>query len=250
MAKTAKSQPIEKRYRRLIRDCRVNLKRMSRRTIDRCLNPSIITYDINVKISKNVMKLNETTIKATNNTFNIDIKMNAERISIKPTVIVVNTPVSNRILRPRAAIAPISLSKKLKNDRKSGLIVSKPQTKPIYKMVEEAWRKCKSDCNHDENTIRLNDYVMAKLKGHPAWPARVVEFVNKTRVLVKFFGVDASQQFGYVNIAEITPFMKSVNVIQTLLLTMKKDILKFTKGIKEVEVSCGVPSHDSLINNM
>lgn len=176
MAKRAKLQPIEKkRSDRLTRDLRVNLKRLSRRTIDRYLNPSIITYDITAKISKHVMKLNETTIKATENTFNIDIKINAERISIKPTTMIENKPMSNRILRPRAAIAPISLSKKLKNDRKSGLIIAKPQSKPIYKMVEEAWRQCKSDSNHDGITIRINDIVMAKVKGHPAWPARVVQ---------------------------------------------------------------------------
>lgn len=246
MAKTAKLQPIEKK--RLIKDVRVNLKRLSRRTIDRNLNPSIITYDITAKISKNLMKLNETTIKATDNTFNIDIKMNAERIFFEPSVVVVKKPVSNRILRPRATIAPIPLSKKLKNDSKSGLIVAKPQSKPTYKMVDDAWRQCKSDSNQAGNTVRINDIVMAKVKGYAPWPATTIEFINKTKVLVKFFGADIKEEFGYVNIAEITPFMSSMNLIRTILVNMKKDILKFTKGVQEAELIYGVPSYASTIN--
>lgn len=193
--------------------------------------------------------MDKTIIKGTDKTFNIDIKMNAESILIKQTTIVVNEPASSRILRPRAAVS-ISHSEKLKNNSKSCLTVVKTQPKSTSKMIDDAWRQCKSNNVRDGNTIRLKDIVIAKLKGHAPWPAVVNEFVNKSRVLVEFFGADKSQKFGLVGVDEITPFMHSSNVIRVILLTLKRDILMFTKDIREAELICGVPSHASITNDM
>lgn len=64
---------------------------------------------------------------------------------------------------------------------------------------------------------------MAKLKGHPAWPCVVLEYISKTRVKVEFFGANQTEKFGFVNIAEIIPIEDSVDVIS---LTLKRNISK------------------------
>lgn len=301
-----KLQPIEKK--RVIRDCRVNLKRLNRETIDKYLNPNTITFNVSAKVHGNVMSINKTTIKSTDNTFNIDIKLNAQTISINQSKTVVVKPVPGRILRNRPAAAvlisksrsivaepqsksvnkmrdedaaskksktnnirdrksispidivdepvqsrilrnrqavPISLSKNLKMNRKSGLIVAVTQSKSISKMVDEAWKKCKSNSIRERENIRPGDIVMAKLKGHPAWPSIVVEYINKSRVKVEFFGANQWEKFGFVNIAEVTPFAKSIDVVR---LTLKKNILHFSKAVAEAERICGVPSVNSIID--
>lgn len=246
MAKT-RSNAVPKKQ---LKECRVILKRLNQNDIDRYHDPSNITHNVSAKISKDIMKIDKTVIKATNNTFNIHIKLNNESIIIKQTPMIVNKPVSSRILRPRATYVPISRSKKLKNDQKSDLVVAQRHSKPTYKAVEDVWQQCKDDNIKNGYTIRLNDTVLAKLKGHAPWPATVIEFVSDTRVLVKFYGANDSNKFGYVSNKEITPFLHSMNAIRIILLTLKRDILLYRKGIYEAEIDNGVPSHMSILNQL
>lgn len=240
----SKLKPIQKTS--LIKDCKIELKRLSRRTIKRYLDPDTITYNISAKINKDIFKINKTIIKTTDNTFNIDVKMNATGISVKPTTM----PVSSRILRPRPAVVSTSNSKNLKNNRKPDLIVVKSQSKNALKIVEDSWQRCKLDYNQNGKNIRVNDILMAKLKGHKPWPAIALEFVSDTKVFVKFFGAKESEQFGFVNVAELVPFKNSINVIQPILLILKRDIDRFRKGIREAELMCGIPSNLSVLHNM
>lgn len=88
---------------------------------------------------------------------------------------------------------------------------------------------------------------MAKLKGHPAWPANVLEYISKNRVKVAFFGAEACEKFGFVNIAEITLFRNSADVTR---LTLLRNIPKFKKAVKEALIVCDVPLLVSLVNEM
>lgn len=102
-------------------------------------------------------------------------------------------------------------------------------------MVEEAWRQCKLEPKDD---IRPNDVVMAKLKGHPAWSAVVLEYKTKNSVKVEFFGAQEHEKFGFVNVGEITLFRNSSDVI---LLLLRRNIPNFKKGILQAENFRGVP---------
>lgn len=124
----------------------MKLKRLNRETIERYLNPKTTTYNISAKVQKKVLKISKTIITTTDNTFNVDIKINAKEISIKQSQIAADEPISCRVLRPRTAAVTTSPSRNSKKNRKSGLTVAIPQSKPINKMIEEAWRNCKS-CN-------------------------------------------------------------------------------------------------------
>lgn len=238
MAKTrAKTALIQKT--RLARDSRIGLKRLSHGTSKR--------FDITAKIHEKVLTMNEVAIKSTDGfTFNIDLKIDAKRISVQPKKPAVSL-VHDRILRPRPAVEFKSSSKK---DRKPNLIVATSQSKCTSKIVDEAWDKCKSYCNQIGASVHPEDVVLAKLKGHKPWPATALGFVSNTKVLVKFFGAKQSETLGYVSITEITPFKHSMDPIRAVLLTMKRDIALYKKGVREAELTQGVPSHLSILNDI
>lgn len=203
-------------------------------------------HTITAKIRKNILSINKTTFKAVNNAFNVNIKLNAETISIMQSVSVMEEPVCSRILRSRSAAVPILRTKEFNNKNKSRLVVAKNVSKSTNKVVDEAWERCKAINNSNQNktfltvsSFGLNAIVMAKLKGHKPWPAQVLDFAEKSRVFVQFFGAKESEKFGFVNVGEITPFMNSTNVVRTILSTMKKNILFFKKGVQEAEIVCG-----------
>lgn len=201
-----------------MKHCRVILERLSRAAIESFLNPThIITHNISAKIVDNVLKINNCEIKPTDFNFNLKLKVTQTGISVvqsKPHV--------------------------------HSQAVSKLNEKPISKLVDDAWRMSKS--NHKENKfeIQTNDIVMAKLKGHPVWPAIVVEFVSKNKTKVEFFGADIHEKFGFVTTSEMTLFKNSAHLV---LLSSKRNIAKLTKGIREAEISCGIPAVGSIISS-
>lgn len=287
MAKIKKLESIQEK--RSVKDCCVKLKRLDRETIERSLNSNRITYNIRAKIPRNEMTIDNTTVLSKKKTFNVVIKMTADRlISINDSNVTRNQPISDRILRPKLPAVmsldkdskpnhnlkfsanglmsikdsndtsdqPISirilrpklptvtsLDKELKTNQNSNSIVTKQQSKSITKMVQEAWTKCKADNRREKYEVQINDVVMAKIKGYTPWPATVIKFLNKNKVKVQFFGVQPKEMFGFVNIAEITPFAKSINVIH---LTLKRDMLQFNKAVQEAQLVCSIPSLASI----
>lgn len=240
MAKTNKSLKLVQKKPKTT-DCYVRLKRLSPETIKQYLANRNNTHNISVKIKNHVMDIGTTKIKSTDNTFNIQIKINSEEVLIYAPKI--EMPASNRVLRPKTTTVSTSPSRNLKTSRKSCLIVAKPTSKSIAKLVDEAWRQCKHENAHYKQNIHLNDIVMAKLRGHPAWPAIIVEINNKARIKVRFFGAQQTEMFGFVNIGELTPFSNSINVIR---LTLMRNIPQFQKGVREVERVYGIPISDSI----
>lgn len=87
---------------------------------------------------------------------------------------------------------------------------------------------------------------MAKLKGHPAWPAQIVE-INKKTAKVHSFGANANEMFGFVNIAEIVHFKEALNVIRLTLTREFRNKMLFEKGIKIVKMMLEIPSDQSLL---
>lgn len=237
-----------------LKECRVELKRLSRRTLDRFLNPNRINYNISAKIQRDKMKIGKTTITSTDGSFDITIKKSANGISISQSkkethqrlVSLAAPQSSGRVLRPRlqatAAMPAKSNSKPTRN-----LAVTKAQSngKIVDASLNGAWRKCKND-NKENYFVQVNDIVMAKVRGHLAWPAIVKDIVNKNNAKVEFFGAKHYEKYGFVNIKEITPFANSIDVIR---LTLKKNNPKFNKAISETEIACGVPFALSIKNN-
>lgn len=124
--------------------------------------------------------------------------------------------------------------------------IYQPAKATDVKTVQRAWLNCKSSHKKDKQKIRASDVVLAKVRGHSAWPAIIVEVISSSRVKVQFFGADAHEKFGFVGLNEITLFKNSIDV---LLLLLKKNIKKFRKAVKEAELVCGIPEECSLLNH-
>lgn len=102
---------------------------------------------------------------------------------------------------------------------------------------------CKSTHKLDGLSIRINDIVMAKLRGHPAWPSMVIAFTHKSIVKVLFFGANENERFGFVSKSEIILFKNAAQLIE---LSLKRNFPQFCKEIHEAEIICSVPSCASI----
>lgn len=211
MAKT-RSKQIEKKSP--MKECWVKLKRMSRSEIERFLKPkpNVITHNIDAKINKQTLKMGKAKITSENLVFDVQMKLRKDKITIT------RSQSSTSSFKPKTS----KNSTKMRN-QKSNLTVAVLQPKPIIKLIEEAWQKCKLD-RHNE--FHLNDLVLAKLKGHAAWPAVIVDFVNKSKAKVEFLGANPNEKFGFVTLKEIVHYRESVNVIR---LTLKRDFIHIDK---------------------
>lgn len=216
-----------------VKDCWVKLKRLSQTEIEQYLKPNNITHNIRGMVNGSTLKIGDLTVKSKDLVFNVQMKLQEGGITIAKS----QSPIPSSCSKT---------SKKMtqKHKQTSCLTIAVPQPKPIVKLIDEAWRKCKLD---RQGKFEMNDLVMAKLKGHPAWPAKIVEFVNKTKVKVIFLGANQNEKFGFVSITEIVHFGESGNVIR---LTLKRDFIhsgKFKKGIQEAEVLSGIPPNASIL---
>lgn len=230
MAKTKKpTQPIEKKSKTkdLKKAFSIKLERLDRETIDRYLNPNVVTHTIAAKIHRDKIQINGTTIASSNRTFNIDIKIANGTLSVEKSQVIPVQIVSTRTLRTRKPIGN-SLSKKMKPNRNSNMIVAQ-QTKPTSHMIDKAWRKCKIESA--QAIIRPNDVVMAKLKGYSAWPAVVLKLQNK-KAKVEFFGAHVNEKLGLVNLSEVTPI---VNAAETIGLLSMRNNVQFDRAIHEAK---------------
>lgn len=123
--------------------------------------------------------------------------------------------------------------------------VYKPATKMILKNVDKAWIRCKNIHKKSKQNIKKRDVVMAKLRGHPAWPAIILKLLPENRAKVEFFGAEPHEKFGFVNLSEVILFKDSLDI---LLLQLKKKIRKYEKAIKEAERVCGILDSNSVLN--
>lgn len=206
-----------------LKDCKVNLKRLSRATIESYLKQKDIdiTHNISGTIKGCELKIGGASIRSKDLAFDVKIKIRKDAI----------------IITQSESRAPSSLPKNCAE--KSNLTVAVLQPKPITKLIDEAWRQSKLNRRGE---FHVNDIVLAKLKGHAAWPAKIMEFSTKNKTKVFFFGANANENIGFVNTTEIVHFVDSINVAR---LTLKRDFVqrrKFEKGIREVEIILAIPS--------
>lgn len=210
-------------------NCRVNLIRLSQEEIEKYLKPARVLR------SKITATATTKTATATTKTAKAKKAVSVQKFPIEPP----NNSVSGRVLRPRRS--PVkSTTVRSKKDRSDSAAAKSHSNQ----MVGKAWRLCTSKAN----VIRTGSIVMAKLKGHPAWPAVVLEYTSKSTVKVKFFGVQEHEMFGFVNVLRgVTLFEQSSDLI---ILLLRRNIPDFKKGVLEAEFFCDVPSHDSLVNEI
>lgn len=121
----------------------------------------------------------------------------------------------------------IEVQDELKNCRqnKRALVVAKAKPKPI-------------------ETVDLGEVVLCKLKGYPAWPARVTA-MDKNIITVKFFGDESTAR---TSIKNCFNFLDSVDLVLTILRSRKSPL--YAKSIKETEFVLGIPPSKSILNRV
>lgn len=99
--------------------------------------------------------------------------------------------------------------------------VYQPAPTTTLKTVNSAWLRCKNSHKNKKQKLSVKDVVLAKLRGHSAWPAIIIEMPSKNMAKVQFFGAQVHEKFGFVIINEITLFKDSIVVI---LMLLKKNL--------------------------
>lgn len=236
MAKIKKPKATKSSFDRSTKDCYVKLTRQN-----------LVTHNISAKVQRNKMEIGGKTIVSKDNVFDIDVKISNAGISITQSKIGTDRAVGSlpprRILRSQFQATGLT-DQNIDLQPHRNLTVAKTCFKP--KLVEKAWQQCKA--NRENYSVRINDFVMAKLRGHLAWPAKIIEILNeKKQVKVQFYGVASHEMFGFIYITEIVPFKDAADVIS---LTLEKNNAKFMKGVKEAEIHCGIPLSASLLNQL
>lgn len=240
--KTIKWHKSVKKYGEL-KDCKVNLNRLSNSTMNRLLNSEHIVHQMDAKIHGDTMRLGKSIIKSSKSmSFNIELKVCSNGVTIIPKKRceeLTSPEISVRFLRPRDNVSKSIVCNSTSTQKPVSTIV-KFQTKSINKLIDDAWLSCKKE---HKQIIVPNNIVMAKVRGFQPWPAIVLENTNKRAIKVEFFGADENEKFGFVSLNEITLFENSANVIR---LVLKKNVQKYRKAVQEAEIICGIPSHASI----
>lgn len=190
-----------------------------------------ITCNLNMRIHRNVMMFNNRQQFSKNNQFYVELRSSVNELFVVGEF----DPCTTRNLRPKPELKSMKPKKPLTSMTK--------YSKPLATLINTAWKKCKSKQIESSHKISIDDIVMAKVSGYSAWPAIILEFVNKNRAKVEFFGTEPHEKFGLVDVKEITLFENSADVIIPLL---KRNARNFKKATKEAEISCGVPELHSL----
>lgn len=196
-----------------------------------------VTCNLNISIHRGGVLLNNRTMPSKKNEFRFELKSSSGELVVhtEPDTCFADGPSKN--LRPKPELNPIQ-------PKKPNTAIVK-WSKPITTLINNSWRKCKSDHMHSNCKISVNDVVMAKLSGFSAWPGFVLNFVNKNRAYVEFFGAERHEKYGSVDIKEMTLFKNSADVIVNLL---KRDTRNFRKAVREAEHVCNIPETNSLCN--
>lgn len=249
MAETRSRRLKQSRSNASVRDCVVKLQ--SENEIKRLISQkedNTHKLNIGIKMHDNKMFVGNKILESDNDTFNLQLKLTSNGISIcetaKPNYSVPQVvPIRN--LRPRLNSG--SVTSCLLSKAESISVVSKIKPNPINKTIDSSWRLCKSSHKQNERVIKINDVVIAKLRGHSPWPSICKEFLSKTRVRVEWLGVCSNEKIGFVNISEITLFKDSLPLVRNIL---NRGNSKFQKAIQEVEVIMQIPENLSMLSHL
>lgn len=210
-----------------IKNLVVNLVRLSKQEIEKMtsevqISAETVTHTIPIKISERESNVNGVSIKmdgAVQSVFNIGLKVKTDKI----------------IIQACENIANIVEQKSTK---------SNPTVKTLTQLINEEWRRCKRTFKEKKIIFKVDTVVMAQMKGYSPWPSLVSD-INKNgkRVKVFFFGTSNT---GTVDSSEIVPMEQCSEIIRLLLL---RKTIDFAKGVREAELSLGIPVEKSAVKS-
>lgn len=94
-----------------------------------------------------------------------------------------------------------------------------------------------------KESLREGQFVLAKMKTYPEWPAKILSF-GKSYVNVYFFGDQTTGNVSFENIG----MLKENN--QIMRINLRKKIRGYAKAVRCVELASNIPDHLSLLNGL
>lgn len=233
-----KLEHVKKRnYGYQVRDCVIRLERLSKMEYELyCDSHTIVTKSFDIKLKGNTAKINEKKHHSSNKTFAFELKRHRNEMVLEFNVQPMRK-ITSRCVKKVETILP-------QKKEKTNQTTSKP-AKSLNVMINDAWKKCKTEFKSSGLLIEQSTVAMAKMSGYSAWPARIDDFTkNGKRARVFFFG---SNNIGSVDISEIVPFEFCREVIRLLL---RRKVGPFHRSVLEIERILGIPSELSLTTEL
>lgn len=122
--------------------------------------------------------------------------------------------------------------------KKKTLQKSTPTSKtPTLKdLIDAAYEKELQMFHESKQQLNAGDAVLARMKGFLPWPGRVESFTSNNKMIrCYFFGTHNSGPVGSKN---IVPFSLGRETVRLVCLRSPD---AYIKGVKEVELECGIP---------
>lgn len=211
-------QVKKRNYGFKVRDCVINLERLSKIEYDLYSHSNtIVSKSFDIKLRGNTAEINGKKHRSQNNTFTFEIKKDLTEIKYVEC---------NPILQCNGQRKP----------QQTQEFEPKIIAKTLTAMINDKWKQSKAEFKSKGLVIEQNAIVMAKMAGYSAWPGRIVDFTkNGKRAHVYFFG---SNNNGSVDATEIVPFGRCREVTRLLLL---RKLGEFHRAVLEVERILGIP---------
>lgn len=117
-----------------------------------------------------------------------------------------------------------------------------PTVSTLQNVIDSTFKREAKLFENSGEKFQYGQEVLAKMTGYAPWPARVEGFTkNGRRIKCFFYG---SHNTGTVDINQVIPFKNAFSIIRLINLRNPRD---FAKGVKEIEMRCGVPDEFSAL---
>lgn len=106
----------------------------------------------------------------------------------------------------------------------------------LQKLIDTQFTNALTQFARSSRSFKVNDYVLARMRGYPPWPARIVNFTKNGQTMkCYFFGSDNN---GSVDYRKAIPFEDAYEVIRLIKIRNPNE---FVKGVRELEMKIGIP---------
>lgn len=101
------------------------------------------------------------------------------------------------------------------------------------------------DSGTTAHELNVGDKILARMREYNPWPARIIKFSRNRKIVDCFFY--GTHNCGPVGINNVIPFVDSIPTVR--LICLRKPV-NFMKGVKEIEIDCGVPEELSCLKDL
>lgn len=113
----------------------------------------------------------------------------------------------------------------------------------IQQFIDRTFEHQLSIFHKSGTELKKGNLILAKMKGYDPWPARIIE-LNKCNMKCYFYGANNT---GSVGRKHVIPFADAFETVRLICVGRKRHHIEFVKGIREIEILCGIPKQRSCL---